>query len=123
VNGLTPEGGGENMLAIVGWSLAALLGVLLLIIQWSWRKHAVESFAQSEFIGIIFMDTVVYENNRKVYVDWPEELPDHIEIGHVLAASQGAKNTATTYIGKLGVTSGLFAVLANYKSSRASASD
>jgi hypothetical protein len=86
------------------------------------RKHAVESLAQNEFIAIIFIDTVIYENNRKVYTDWLEELPEHIEIGHVLAASQGAKNTATSYMGKLGVTSGLFAVLANYKSSRASSS-
>jgi hypothetical protein len=113
---------GEIMLAIIGWSVAALLGFLLLIIQWSWRKHAVESLAQSEFISIIFMDTVIYENNKKVHVDWLEQLPDHIEIGHVLAASQDAKNIATSYIGKLGVTAGLFAVLANYKSSRAPAS-
>jgi SNARE associated Golgi protein len=113
------EDEGGNMLAIVGWSIAALLGSLLLIVQWSWRKHAVESLAQSEFIAIMFMDPIVYENNRRVYTDWLEKLPDHIDVGHVLAASQGAKNTATSYMGKLGVTSGLFAVLANYKSSRA----
>src|SRR5436190_21073918 len=98
------------MLAAIGWSVAALLGLIRLSMQWSWRKHAVESLAQSEFIAIIFMDTVIYENNRKVYTDWLEELPKHIEMGHVLAASQGAKNTATSYVSKLGVTSGLFAV-------------
>jgi hypothetical protein len=110
------------MFAIVGWSVAALLGVLLLIIQWSWKKHAVESLLQSEFIAMMFVDGVIYENNRKAYVDWLEELPDHIERGHVLAASHGAKNTATSYMTKVGGPSGLFAVLADYKSSRASAS-
>jgi hypothetical protein len=110
------------MFAIVGWSVAALFGVLLLIIQWSWRKHAVESHIQSEFIAMMFVDSDIYENNRKGYVDWLGELPDHIEIGHVLAASHGARNAATSYMDKVGGSAGLLAVLADYKLSRASAS-
>ena len=113
-------GEGANMIGALGWSVAGLLGLLLLVIQWSWRKHATESLAQSEFIAIMFIDPVIYENNRKVYVDWLKGLPDKIEIGHVVAASQGARNTATSFIGELGITRGLFAVLVNYKSPRAS---
>jgi catechol-2,3-dioxygenase len=62
------------------------------------------------------MDRGIYESNRKVYIDWLDGLPRDITIGHVHAASQGAQNIATSYIGKLGLTAGLFAVLAKYKS-------
>jgi hypothetical protein len=35
VNSAHAENGGGSMLAIIGWSVAALLGLILLIIQWS----------------------------------------------------------------------------------------
>jgi hypothetical protein len=106
------------MSATIGWSVAAILGFFLAIVQWSWRKHATESLAQSEFIAILFLDPVIYENNKRAFVEWLDELPQPVHIGHVRGASRTAQNIATSCIGQLGVTSGLFAVLENYNSSR-----
>lgn len=103
------------MLTILGWSLAALFGFLLLIIQWSWRKHAIESVMQSEFVAILFLDRVIYENNRRAYIEWVDELSSDVKFGDSIAASNAARNIAISYIGKVGGTVGLHAVLTNYK--------
>jgi hypothetical protein len=55
----------KTMFAIIGWSLAAVLGLLLVILQWSWKRHSSESFVQSEFIAVVFMDTGIYETTGK----------------------------------------------------------
>jgi hypothetical protein len=72
--------------------------------------------AQREFIAALFIDPIIYENNRKVYMPWVDGLPKEIEVGEVMAASQGARNIATSYVGKLGQVVGLRAILTDYKS-------
>ena len=93
------------MSAIIGWSVAAVLGLIVAILQWSWRKHATDSLAKSEFIAIVFLDPVVYQNNRRVFVDAIDDLPTDVAILHAFAASKVAHNIATSYIGQLGINS------------------
>ena len=120
------------MIGVIGWSLAAVLGIVVLILQWSWRKHAVESAMQSQFIAMAFIDPVIYENNRQAYLAWLQkevvdglpdykdlegfgELPENDRVQCTFRASLGARNTAVTYIQKLGTGGGPFAILANYE--------
>jgi hypothetical protein len=48
------------VISIIGWSLAALLGLLVLALQWSWKKHALESLMQSQFIAMALIDPAIY---------------------------------------------------------------
>ncbi|HEV7879487.1 hypothetical protein [Bradyrhizobium sp.] len=66
---------------------------LLLVMQWPWRKHAPESLAQSEFIAALFIDPIIYENNRKVYMPWWTDCQKKIEVGEVMAASQAQETS------------------------------
>ena len=102
-------------MALAGWSLAAILGILLAIIQWSWRKHAMESLAQGEFVAILFLQPETYENNKEVYLDWAASLPVDIEFPHAVAAAQAATNMSTSFMTRLGHGAGLLAVLTEYK--------
>jgi hypothetical protein len=52
-----------------------------------------------------------------------EALPDNTKAAMAGMASIGARNTATSYIAKLGATAGLMAVLAHWKLSQASTGD
>jgi hypothetical protein len=103
------------MVTILGWSLAAILAVILLVVQWSWRRHAMESLAQGEFVAILFLQPEAYENNRKVYLEWAAGLPRELEFVHSVAGAKAAQNMALSFIAKLGQGVGLFSVLTEYK--------
>jgi hypothetical protein len=52
------------VISIIGWSLAALLGLLVLALQWSWKKHALESLMQSQFIAMALIDPAIYRKKN-----------------------------------------------------------